>query len=254
MGGLNKQDKAAGLAPMDSGHRVLSRFDFDKALQVCERIAAGDMSLKDITSLEGMPSRATFQRWTMLYPEVKKAYIAAREQSAHAMEDKALDMARRLETQKDFTGTQVRAYEVAMGQYRWSAVRRNPADFAEKTQTSVVVPVQINTTLDLGQAGGGSHAVNENTYQFAARVGAETLQIPPPEGKSGGSEPPVEAEGTPADTNPFDLPRDPTPTRRKTGGGWNKGLKKGHRIGRRGTVAKPPARFRAQEALKDGNT
>src|SRR5690606_10820551 len=100
--------------------------DVDRLLKVFEQIAEGK-TLIEVLKQPGTPTRTTFYRWVELYPEVKKAYDAARELSAQSFEDEALDLARKLSGENDFTGTKVRALEVAMGQLRWSATRRDPA-------------------------------------------------------------------------------------------------------------------------------
>lgn len=141
----------------------------DQATRVLEAIAAGD-TLKDISQRPGFPTRDTFYKWMMLYPDLKLAYDAARELSALSLEEEALDMARTLKAPNDFTGTKVRAYEVAMAQFRWSAERRDPSRYAGGQKTAVVVPIQINTTLDLGQQGGAAPAATRTTYDFAASI------------------------------------------------------------------------------------
>jgi len=141
----------------------------DQATRVLEAIAAGD-TLKDISQRPGFPTRDTFYKWMMLYPDLKTAYDAARELSALSLEEEALDMARVLKAPNDFTGTKVRAYEVAMAQFRWSAERRDPSRYAGGQKTSVMVPIQINTTLDLGQQGGSAPAAAKTTYDFAASI------------------------------------------------------------------------------------
>lgn len=110
--------------------------------------------MKGICEQPGMPNRTTFQRWVVQYPELARAYAAARELSAHAFEEEALDIARQLSTEgRDFTATKIRAFDVAVGQLRWSASRRNPRTYSERGAVQITVPIQINTSLDLGDGG-----------------------------------------------------------------------------------------------------
>lgn len=141
----------------------------EQATRILEFIAGGD-TLLDASKRPGMPTRDTFYKWMMLYPDLKLAYDAARELSALSLEEEALQMARVLKEPNDFTGTKVRAYEVAMAQFRWSAERRDPARFAGGQKAAIMVPIQINTTLDLGQQGGAATAAAKTTYDFAASV------------------------------------------------------------------------------------
>jgi terminase small subunit-like protein len=157
----------------------LSAYDPDKALGVCEEIAQG-LLLKDICKRNGMPSPSTFRRWCVQHPELGRAFQAAIAISAAALEEEALGLAREIRaSQKD--GTQVRAFEVAIQQFRWSAARRDPAKYGDKSAVSVRVPIQINTTLDLGSEGAGGTLEHPNIYGLEAKV----VALPAPE------EPPV---------------------------------------------------------------
>lgn len=99
-----------------------------------------------------MPARVTFMNWVARTPELKSAYLAARELSASSMEEEAISIAR---GSHESPGTQqkLRGAELAIKQLQWSASRRDPKAFGERAQTNLVVPININTTLDLGVAG-----------------------------------------------------------------------------------------------------
>lgn len=118
-----------------------------------------------------------FSKLMLVFPDLSKAYSEARRQSGQAFEDKALVLAEQLVGKNEFSGTQVRAHEVAMNQYRWSASRRDPTGYAEAgaKQVSVVVPVQINSSLNLAQPG----AVTEVAEPSVWEVHAEVLGRPP---------------------------------------------------------------------------
>lgn len=178
LSGMPVQDQLAGL-----GHnrlpdgRWVTKYDATIALRVVERIAAGEL-LKDILQEDsGLPHRSTFHRWVVTYPELNRAYMAARELSASAFEEEAIGMARAIREEPG-TGTKVRAYEVAMNQFRWSATRRDPAKFAEHATTSIRVPIQINTVLDLGQ---GDTVSDQGVYELTATVVEEAATPIAPE-------------------------------------------------------------------------
>lgn len=150
----------------------LSGEDLRRALTVVEGIAEGG-KVDKLTGGADQPKKGTFYRWLAVYPELKRAFDAAREISAFSFEEEALRLADKLVGDNDFNGTKVRMYEVAMQQLRWSASRRNPHALGDKNTVSVTVPVQINTSLDLGQAGGGAPTPQSSVYEFAAQVQTE---------------------------------------------------------------------------------
>jgi hypothetical protein len=156
--------------PKTDKRGLVKAYDPKIAEKVLLKVADG-ATLREIAAEEGMPTKSTIQRWIMKYPELATAWKAARELSASSLEEEALDMARTLrgEGSKEFSGTRVRAFDVAMNQFRWSAAHRDPQQFGQTTTPSIVVPIQINTSLDLGQ-GGVKVASQENTYEVAAKI------------------------------------------------------------------------------------
>lgn len=154
------------------GSRQLTGYDAGAALRVCEAIAGGK-KLTEALQEPGTPSRPTWYRWLMLYPELNKAYEAARQISAEAFEDDLLAMVDVLKNdQLDMSKLLVQRYQIAMVQLRWSAEHRNPAKFGNKQEIQVQIPIQINTTLDLGQ-GKTSTDVIGNIYDITAVVQQE---------------------------------------------------------------------------------
>lgn len=172
---LRKRDKSnaerrLGLPKLRVGGRFISAYSPEIGLKVCERIAEGD-TLKDICTIaNGMCSRQTFHRWVVIYPELSRAYAAARELSAHALEEEALTMARAISVDKKASSVHVRSFEVAMNQLRWSASRRNPRVYSERGSVQITVPIQINTALDLGDGPAQSSAEHPNIYTLDASM------------------------------------------------------------------------------------
>ena len=187
MGDIPAQDKRLGLRGTRLGGRFVTKYTPDLALEMCEAIAEG-ATLKGLCEGEPdkYPSRSTFNRWVVQYPELSRAYAAARELSAHSFEEEALDIARVLAKDGvDFTSTKVRAYDTAIGQMRWSASRRNPKTYSERGSVQITVPIQINTSLDLGD-GGMLGADHPDIYKLESVVGykevddAELMQADTP--------------------------------------------------------------------------
>jgi hypothetical protein len=174
-----RQDINAGLpAEKDELGRFVTAYNPETAILIVERLAMGE-TLTEICAEPGMPARSTFNRWVVKYPELARAYNAARIISAQSLEDEALVLARRAANGKNMNGTEIRGLEVAMNQFRWSAVRRDPEKFAEKQAINVKVPVQINTILDLGESGGGAAtAEHPNIYSLHATVSVEAPEDP----------------------------------------------------------------------------
>lgn len=154
-----------------AGVTIRGAYDSLVALKILEAIAAGE-TLKEICDLPDMPTTRTIHRWVNLHPEFQRAFNAARELSAMAFEEQALRLAKKLYSDQSFTGTIVRAYEVAMAQLRWSAARRDPKRYGQQGNATLVVPIQINTSLDMGADTAGSTHTPEHPdiYQIEARV------------------------------------------------------------------------------------
>ena len=164
---VKAKDKAAGVPVVKDREtgRFVAIYEPKVAMQILERLADGQL-LKEICALPGMPHKDTFRRWVVNNPELGRAYEAAIRLSAVSLEEDALQAAREVKAKsRKMSGTDVRAYEVAMNQFRWSAARRDPAKFGERAPQNITVPIQINTSLDLG-----AKTEQENIYTITAKV------------------------------------------------------------------------------------
>lgn len=132
--------------------KIRVKYSPELALRICELVSDGE-TLVDIGKMAGMPNRQTIHRWLAVYPKFFDAYERAKEVSAQSFEEEAIMMARTLKGQNDFTGVKVQAYNIAMQQLRWSASRRDKARYGQQQAAVTAVPIQINTTLNLGQNG-----------------------------------------------------------------------------------------------------
>lgn len=140
-----------GLSRVEVGGRYFTKYDPNIALDIVEKIADGEL-LSKITGKDAVPltvTKQTFLRWVSTVPELSKAYAAAVQISAHAFEEKAIDKAERTAASPG-SPQNVSAASLLISQYRWSAARRNPTRYSDKGNTQIVVPININTTLDLG--------------------------------------------------------------------------------------------------------
>ena len=159
------------------GSRSITKYSPELALKICEGVAKGE-TLLDICKAPGMPHRASFYRWGMLYKDVAVSFQAARELSAQALEEEALGLARELSGKNDFTTVKVRAIDIALQQLRWSATRRDPSKYGQKAKETITVPIQIITTLDLGGDNRDSQGIYTITAEVVAPTGTDVLTPP----------------------------------------------------------------------------
>ena len=125
-----------------------SQINRTRALKVCEKIVLG-MPLPDVCQLPGMPSMAAFLKWMQTDPAIGLMYRTAREISAYSLEELALSIARQ-NAENPGSPAQQKAIDAYLQQLRWAAEKRHPAVFSPRAAVNVTVPVQINTSLDLG--------------------------------------------------------------------------------------------------------
>ena len=193
---------------MSSYRRRLPALRVDKAIEIIEKVAGGS-TLKEALSGPNMPSSTVFYNWLVKYPELRDAYEDAKKLSAQALEEKALEMAEKLadDARAPTSQARLRGIEMAMGQWRWSAERRDRARFGNTNQNqSLIVPIQINSSLNLGDGTGQGplpQTENESIYNISV----------PEQGISGTKMDVVDVEPEPeapepAPSNPFDGLRD----------------------------------------------
>lgn len=177
----------------------------DFALAYCEGIAFG-RTLGAIETDPGMPPKDLFLLWVMKHPEITLAFTRARELSAYSLEDDALHLLRsRLE--KPGTATELRAADLLVQQIRWSAGKRNPQVFSEKAAVNVSVPIQINTSLDMG-GGGLATSTKEfpNIYELKADL-VQEIERPEPSGEGRAIEAPPDTYAGVRDVRAAPVPK-----------------------------------------------
>jgi hypothetical protein len=110
-------------------------------------------------------------KWVATMPDLQKAYMAAKSLSAMSMEEEALNTAR---SQYREPGSQnkIRAATLLIDQLRWSATRRDPKQYSEKGSQNIVVPIHINTSLDMGadMAATGGTSEYPDIYKLEAQM------------------------------------------------------------------------------------
>ncbi len=133
----------------DAGGGALLPYSPSAAFAVVEQMAFG-RTLHEISEMPGMPPVDSFLFWLSQTPDLQLAVEKARQMSAYVMEDEALSLTRRAVSDPGDTSA-LRALELHVKQLQWSSIKRNPQVYSEKSAVSVTVPIQINTSLDLGQ-------------------------------------------------------------------------------------------------------
>lgn len=168
-----QQDRDIGTTVAVIGGRRVTAYNEKLAFDILDQIAEGK-TLNDICTIEnGMPHRRTFRRWVVLHPPLAKAYREALLISASSLEEEALDIARTIRKNPG-TSTDIRAAEVALNQFRWSATRRDPAKYGERGLINIAVPIQINTGLNLGE-GAKANSETSSVYDIKASVPQEIV-------------------------------------------------------------------------------
>lgn len=143
-----------------------------------ERIAVG-RTLDQIAEVPGMPSKEEFLIWLALSPALAQAYKDAKEISAYALEDEALRVLRQLREEAP-TQARIRTTQMLVEHLRWTAEKTNPKVYAKQATVNTTVPIQINTNLEMGEAGGGGTKEFPNIYELKA---VHTEVVPIPEGE-----------------------------------------------------------------------
>lgn len=153
--------------------------DLRVAHEVIEQLAFG-RTLAEIERDPSFPPRNLFMSWVMRDPALAYAYKRAHEISSFMLEEDALQLLRDLVANPG-SPIRVAAVDKLTNHLRWMAGKRNPAVYSEKASVNVTVPIQINTSLDLGKGGSDETAPGfPNIYELKAEVVKE-VDLPAPE-------------------------------------------------------------------------
>lgn len=146
-----------------------ANFDPGAAKRALELVALGK-SLFEIEQDESLPPAETFIQWVMVYPDMARAYTMARELSGYMLEEEALFLARYVKNNPPSTAIGLKSYELLINQLKWAAGKRNPQVFSDKAALNVTVPIQINTSLDLGSEQKSGTKEFPNIYDMSASL------------------------------------------------------------------------------------
>lgn len=125
------------------------------AQQVIEAVANGGTVDKTLEDMGKPMAPNTFRATVLKDKDLLRAWEAAKEMRAHCMFDQAVDLTNELKNGKwgKEDSAMVRALDRAITAFFYAAARLAPREYGERPDKQVVVPIQINTSLNLGQDG-----------------------------------------------------------------------------------------------------
>ena len=156
--------KALASPPRGADGKLLQIYDAEVMGRICVRIAAGE-TLNAICQGKDQPTTWTFRNWILHSEQLREMYAQARELKAHSLFDEALDAAREIKKNPG-SAQQVRAADILITHLRWAAGKLNARDYSERSSVRFVVPIQINTTIDLA----GGELDPDKVYDLKAEV------------------------------------------------------------------------------------
>src|SRR5271165_5780241 len=148
----------------------------ENLLKICTLVALGG-TLRKICAEPGQPTATTFRQAVMADPELREQWEIAKSERPHHLFEEAIDLAREIRDRswaKEETN-QVTAARVAIEALREAAARLAPREYGQRPASQVIVPVQINTTLDLS-AGKPQRKGSANVYSIDLELGTEEPQ------------------------------------------------------------------------------
>lgn len=164
--------------PRDAAGKLLSQYDAEVMANICVRIAEGE-TLAHICKEKDKPTAWTFRNWVLKDEELRGMYTQARELQAHSLFEEALDEARAIKAAPG-SAQQVRAADILITHLRWAAGKLNARDYSERSSVRFVVPIQINTSLDLG----GGDVDPDKVYDITAEVIVDPEEAEERQGKA----------------------------------------------------------------------
>lgn len=155
-----KQAIAATTEPLLQQRKVRpnSIYTAELATEICKRIVAGQhvLSFKHDPT---MPDPQTFYHWVDIYPDFAAAVAAAREKSADALVDQAMQIAD--DSSQDTITIQTHSGEyqrvnrewvdrskVRVGMRQWLAGKFNAKKYGDKTQVEQTITIELGSRLD----------------------------------------------------------------------------------------------------------
>lgn len=173
------------------------KFNIAIANKVLIAVAEG-ATLRKISKQKGMPTTGDVYKWTRAVPEFAKSLKEAEEWSARMLEEEALDTSRDVQKAPDKDVTS--AARVLNEQLRWSAERRDVGKYGSSAKITTIVPVQIVTSLNLGQPGAKTAVEERSIYDIEA---APIIEVPFEEVKALPPPPKIHLKEVLTPRNPF---------------------------------------------------
>ena len=124
-----KSEPGTALVVVGKPNTGLKKYDEKLGDEICVRIQLGE-TIQQICDDDHMPHKRTVYYWLKQYPEFQTAYRMAREEAAHVMADKVLEIAKKVadgELAPD-------AGRVAIDAQKWVAGKRKPKAYGEKVE------------------------------------------------------------------------------------------------------------------------
>lgn len=123
----------------------------------------------EIALMPGMLSEEHF--WNLVWhnPIAAQMFEQARVQSAKVLEEETLRIVRDAWKDKKISTAQVSTLKALLEHVRIIMGKRDPKTYSDRTPINMTIPIQINTTLDLGTEGSGT-AEHPEIYALDATV------------------------------------------------------------------------------------
>lgn len=158
---MTDQQNTSSLAerPPDADRNAIS----EHSMAVLEAIVTGK-------TLQEAGVDSAFLLEVAKHPTLGLGFAKAREMSSYALEEEAIGRLRAAVAEGKVTSTQLRAIDLLVQQLRWSSIKRNPNVYSEKAAVNITVPIEIKTTLDLGDGATAGTKEFPNIYEAVAEV------------------------------------------------------------------------------------
>ena len=116
------------LQEIETVYRTKTKWEYSEVIAdlLCKGVAEG-MTIKQLSELEGAPSRFTIARWITEIPDFKARMQAARKGRAEHFHDRVIEEADKI-TEKN-----AKSKRVQIDALKWAAKVGSPEDYGEKT-------------------------------------------------------------------------------------------------------------------------
>lgn len=160
---------ASGM-PINKGGRPPVKINEELLERVLDRVSRGE-TIREIARQPGMPSAPTMHKWLRDDEEAFKSYQLAKEIKSHQLFDEAVELARGLVAKPKglnvtISAQTISATKIAIETLMAAAAKLNPSDYGQRKAGDIIVPIQIVTTMNLGQGGQAKPGDTANIYEL----------------------------------------------------------------------------------------